>query len=58
MAQQGFTITENKAAKEVNISFNGKLLTAYCYYDSSMKPILFPVNTVDGITVTQAISHS
>jgi len=53
MAQQGFTIAENKAAKEVNILFNGKLLTAYCYYDSSMKPILFPVNTVDGITVTR-----
>jgi hypothetical protein len=53
MSQKGFTITEKKDSREVNILFNGKLLTAYCYYDSSRKPILFPVNTVDGITVTR-----
>ncbi|MGG9962369.1 PmoA family protein [Ferruginibacter sp. SUN106] len=53
MSQKGFTITEKKEAKEVAIIFNGKLLTAYCYYDSSRKPILFPVNTIDGITVTR-----
>jgi hypothetical protein len=29
-------------------------MTAYCFYDSSRKPILFPVNTVDGITVTRS----
>ena len=29
-------------------------MTAYCYYDSSRKPVLFPVNTVDGITVTRS----
>jgi Methane oxygenase PmoA len=52
-AQKGFTITEQKEAKEVSILFNGKLLTAYCYYDSSRKPILFPVNTTDGITITR-----
>jgi hypothetical protein len=50
----GFTITEEKDKKQVNILFNNKLLTAYCYYDSSRKPILFPVNTVDGITVTRS----
>lgn len=33
--------------------YNNQLLTAYCYYDSSRKPILFPVNTVEGITVTR-----
>jgi hypothetical protein len=56
MAQSsaGFTITEEKDKKQVNILFNNKLLTAYCYYDSSRKPILFPVNTVDGITVTRS----
>jgi Methane oxygenase PmoA len=53
MAQKGFTITEKKNAKEVAIAFNGKLLTAYCYYDSSRKPILFPVNTIEGITITR-----
>ncbi len=55
MAQRttGFTIVEEKDKKQVNILFNNKLLTAYCYYDSSRKPILFPVNTLDGITVTR-----
>ena len=54
MAQQkGFAIAENKDKKQVDILYNNKLLTAYCYYDSSRKPILFPVNTVDGITVTR-----
>lgn len=56
IAQQttGFTIVEKKDKKQVDILFNNKLLTAYCYYDSSRKPILFPVNTVDGITVTRS----
>ncbi len=56
MAQHssGFTIEEKKDKKEVDILFNNKLLTAYCYYDSSRKPVLFPVNTLDGITVTRS----
>ncbi|MEO7767571.1 MAG: PmoA family protein [Ferruginibacter sp.] len=56
IAQQptGFTIVEKKDQKQVDILFNNQLLTAYCYYDSSKKPILYPVNTVDGITVTRS----
>ena len=50
----GFTIVEKKDKKQVDILFNNKLLTAYCYYDSSRKPVLFPVNTLDGITVTRS----
>jgi hypothetical protein len=55
MAQKpaGFTIIERPAARQVDILFNNQLLTAYCYFDSSRKPFLFPVNTVDGITVTR-----
>ena len=55
-AQQntGFKIVERPKEKQVDILFNNKLLTAYCYYDSSRKPVLFPVNTVDGITVTRS----
>lgn len=49
----GFSIAERPDKKQVDILFNNKLLTAYCYYDSSRKPFLFPVNTVDGITVTR-----
>jgi Methane oxygenase PmoA len=49
----GFTIVEKKDKEQIDILFNNKLLTAYCYYDSSRKPVLFPVNTLDGITVTR-----
>jgi len=51
---KGFEIVEKKDQKQVDILYNGKLLTAYCYYDSSRKPVLFPVNTTDGITVTRS----
>ena len=51
---KGFSFIERKDKKQVDILFNDKLMTAYCYYDSSRKPILFPVNTVDGITVTRS----
>ncbi|MBA4166865.1 MAG: PmoA family protein [Chitinophagaceae bacterium] len=50
---QSFTITENPEKKQIDISYHNKLLTSYCYYDSGRKPILFPVNTIDGITVTR-----
>ena len=55
-AQQtkGFSFVERKDAKQLDILYNGKLMTAYCFYDSSRKPVLFPVNTVDGITVTRS----
>jgi hypothetical protein len=49
----GFQIVERPEKKQVDILYNNKLLTAYCYYDSVRKHILFPVNTVDGITVTR-----
>ena len=54
-AQQstGFKIVEEKDKKQVDILYNNKLLTAYCYYDSSRKPFLFPVNTLEGISVTR-----
>lgn len=51
---EGFKIVEKRGEKQVDILFNNRLLTAYCYYDSSRKPVLFPVKTVDGITVTRS----
>ncbi len=50
---KGFEIKERKAQKQVDILWNGKLMTSYCYYDSIRKPFLFPLNTIDGITVTR-----
>src|SRR5687767_1700928 len=51
---KGFSIIERNDKKQTDVLFNGKLMTAYCYYDSSRKPVLFPVNTIDGITVTRS----
>lgn len=52
-AQEGFAFREVLAAKKVELLYNGKLLTAYCYFDSTEKPVLFPLRTVSGVTVTR-----
>jgi len=49
----GFSIKERPEQRQVDILYGQQLLTAYCYYDSIRKPILFPVNTPDGVTVTR-----
>lgn len=49
----GFRFEEYFDKKQLDVTYNGKLLTAYCYFDSIMKPVLFPINTVSGITVTR-----
>lgn len=55
MAQtkKGFAIVERKENKRIDVLFNGQLLTAYRFDDSVRKPFLFPIKTVDGITVTR-----
>ena len=52
--KKGFRFVERPAQKQVDVLYNSQLMTAYCFYDSSRKPVLFPVNTVDGITVTRS----
>lgn len=49
----GFNIVTGKNQKQLDILYNGQLLTSYCFYDTIMKPFLFPLNTPDGITVTR-----
>jgi hypothetical protein len=49
----GFSFHEKPGEKKIDVLYNGSLLTAYCYFDSVMKPVLYPVNTVSGITVTR-----
>jgi hypothetical protein len=44
---------EKPASKELALYWGDTLLTRYCFYDSVMKPVLFPVNTPSGITVTR-----
>ena len=50
---EGFRFVDNIDAKQIDVLFNDKLLTAYYYADSIKKPILFPINTLSGITVTR-----
>lgn len=50
---EGFSFHEKPEEKKIDVLYNGKLLTAYCYFDSVMKPVLYPVKTVSGITVTR-----
>lgn len=52
-AQNGFTLRENKDTKKVVVLFNKKLITAYCYFDSTEKPVLFPLKTLGGNTITR-----
>lgn len=52
-AQKGFEFREQKAKKQLDVFYDGKLMTAYCYHDSIRKPFLFPLNTLEGVTVTR-----
>lgn len=52
-AQTGFSLVEKADQKRVDVLLNSKLLTSYCYPDSVMKPFLWPINTLEGITVTR-----
>lgn len=52
-AQQGFSFVEKEDQKKLDVLYNGKLITSYCYFDSTEKPILFPIKTLNGITITR-----
>jgi hypothetical protein len=51
--QKGFSLVSKPDQKKVEVRYDGKLLTAYCYFDSTEKPVLYPVKTVSGVTVTR-----
>lgn len=53
VAQKGFSLVENAGKKKVEVRYDNKLLTAYCYFDSTEKPVLFPIRTLSGVTVTR-----
>jgi hypothetical protein len=49
----GFRISDNIEKKRIDILYHDTLLTSYHYGDSLMKPVLFPINTRSGLTVTR-----
>jgi hypothetical protein len=51
--QKGFAVVRQDAGKKIEVLYNGRLLTAYCYFDSTEKPVLFPIKTLSGITITR-----
>lgn len=55
---KGFRFREQPEDKQVGVLYNSKLVTAYCWHDSIKKPFLFPLNTLDGITVTRGFPIS
>ena len=52
-AQKGFTLNDLPNQKKVEVRYDGKLLTAYCYFDSTEKPVLWPIKTLSGVTITR-----
>lgn len=52
-AQSGFTLINKPEQKKIEVRYDGKLLTAYCYFDSTEKPVLFPLKTLRGTTITR-----
>ncbi|WP_290796595.1 PmoA family protein [Flavihumibacter sp. UBA7668] len=54
IAQSGGLKWVNKPTEKMHeLQYNGRVLTAYRYDDSIMKPVLYPLNTVNGTTVTR-----
>lgn len=51
--KSGFEFKDRPDKKQIDVLYDGKVLTAYCYYDSVMKPVLFPIKTISGITITR-----
>lgn len=46
-------MVDNIETRQINVLYNDQLLTAYYYADSLKKPVLYPINTLSGITVTR-----
>lgn len=52
-AQKGFSLNERRDQKKIEVRYDDRLLTAYCYFDSTEKPVLFPIRTLGGTTITR-----
>jgi hypothetical protein len=51
--QKNITFVTRESENKVDVLVDGKLFTSYCWPDNVMKPILFPINTSSGTTVTR-----
>ena len=48
-----FAITEDKSGKRLDVTVDGKPFTSYIYPDGLMKPVLYPLRTIDGTFITR-----
>ena len=53
MASAQVKVTPNEEARRVDVTIDGKAFTSYVWPTSLMKPVLYPLITDDGITVTR-----
>lgn len=54
---KGVVFTHDVVNKKVDVSIAGKQFTSYFYDDKSPKPILYPIITTSGKTVTRGFPH-
>jgi hypothetical protein len=50
---QSVKLAENKEKKQVDVTVDGRPFTSYVYWDNQKKPILYPLRTAKGTTVTR-----
>lgn len=50
---QSVKITENKEKKQFDVTVDGQPFTSYVFWDDQKKPILYPLRTAKGTTVTR-----
>ncbi len=53
VSAQTVKITENKEKKQYDVTVDGQPFTSYVYWDDQKKPILYPLRTSKGTTVTR-----
>ncbi|MDX2041616.1 MAG: PmoA family protein [Acidobacteriota bacterium] len=50
---QAVKVTENKEKKQYDVTVDGQPFTSYVFWDDQKKPILYPLRTSKGTTVTR-----
>ncbi|HRQ49722.1 MAG TPA: PmoA family protein [Agriterribacter sp.] len=52
-SSQQVTLIDRTSEQKVDVMIDGKLFTSYCYHDSLVKQVLYPVLTSSGTAVTR-----
>jgi len=52
-AQKGIEIIPDDAQRKIDVLYNGKLFTSYCYPTDLEKTVLYPIYTANGTVITR-----